>query len=212
VGSLLLLRRHRELMGLASIVLFGYIAQTSLMSVYVIYTDFRFHWSELTTGLSLGLVGIFTGLYSGMMVKRVVARIGERGAILFGLVGGILGYTMFGLSRTGLLLWCSIPVLNLMSLAWPSAQSLMTHRVDVTEQGKLQGALQSLRGLAGLVGPGLFTGIFAWVIGPHSRLDMPGLPFFLAAGLLAVSFAVAFFATRTGPAAGADLSTAGAQG
>lgn len=43
VGSLNLLRSRGTLLGLAALLLFGYIAQQSLMNVYVIYADFRYH-------------------------------------------------------------------------------------------------------------------------------------------------------------------------
>jgi DHA1 family tetracycline resistance protein-like MFS transporter len=99
---------------------------------------------------------------------------------------------MLGLSKTGLLLWLGIPMLNLMSLVWPSAQSLMSREVGVQEQGQLQGAVNSLRGMAGLMGPGLFTYIFSRSIATGSRWPhAPGMAFFVAAGILLVSLIVA---------------------
>ena len=45
--------------------------------------------------------------------------------------------------------------------------SLLTKRVGVDQQGQLQGAMQILFGLTGLViGPITFTNLFAWAIGP----------------------------------------------
>src|SRR3954452_2068988 len=144
VGSLALLKRKKSIMALAGLLLFGYIAQQSLMNVYVIYADYRYHWTTRTIGISLATVGIFTGIYSALLVKPVVAKIGEQKAIYIGLLGGAIGYAMFGLSNTGMLFWLGIPLLNLISLAWPSAQSLMSHEVTPSEQGQLQGAINSL--------------------------------------------------------------------
>ena len=42
VGSLGLLRRSKVLLGLAALLLLGYLSQQSLMNVYVIYADYRF--------------------------------------------------------------------------------------------------------------------------------------------------------------------------
>jgi len=196
VGSLSLLRRHRALIGMAAVLLFGYIAQQSLMNVWVIYADYRYHWTDRTVGFSLAVVGIFSGLVGGLAVKPVVKALGERGTILLGLIFGSAGYAAFGLSRTGLLLWCAIPFFNLMSLVWPSAQSLMTHQVGPSEQGQLQGAINSLRGTAGLIGPGLFTYIFSRSIGEHAVVHEPGTPFYVAALMLLVSLLVAQHATQ----------------
>jgi DHA1 family tetracycline resistance protein-like MFS transporter len=88
------------------------------------------------------------------------------------------------------MLW-GIPVLNLMSVAWPSAQSIMSREVKPSEQGQMQGAVQSLRGLAGIFGPVMFTYVFSRTFGPAAAIQAPGAAFYLAGGLLLVSLVVA---------------------
>jgi DHA1 family tetracycline resistance protein-like MFS transporter len=78
-----------------------------------------------------------------------------------------------------------------MSVAWPSAQSIMSREVKPNEQGQMQGAVQSLRGLAGIFGPVMFTWVFSQTYGPSAPIHLPGAAFFLAAGLLLLSVAVA---------------------
>ena len=184
VGSAAMLGRSKLLLRISGILLLGYIAQQSLMNVYVIYADYRFHWTDRTVGLSLATVGICTGIYGALIVKPAVARLGERGAMLVGLCCAIAGFSMFGLSKTGVLLWIGIPVMNAISLVWPSAQSMMSHIASPSEQGQLQGAINSLRGISGLIGPGLFTWIFAKSISSPGLVHTPGMPFFAASGLL----------------------------
>jgi DHA1 family tetracycline resistance protein-like MFS transporter len=183
IGSLALLRRG-SMLAIAGLLLLGYIAQQSLMNVYVIYADYRYHWTDRTVGFSLAVVGIFTAIYGGLLVKPVITKIGERGAIIFGLIGGAIGYSMIGFSKTGLLLWLGIPFLNIMTFAWPAAQSILSHKTSPSEQGQLQGAINSLRGIAGLVGPSLFTYIFSRSIGADAVLHLPGAPFYTAAAML----------------------------
>jgi len=191
VGSLSLLKNNRVLLGLAAVLVLGYLSQQSLLNVYVLYADYRFGWTDRSVGLSLAAVGIFSGLYGAGLVKPLVKKIGERSALSLGLVGGAIGYAMFGLSKTGLLLLCGIPVLNMMSFTWPSAQSIMSREVKPSEQGQMQGAVQSLRGLAGIFGPGMFTYIFSKSIGAHAAIHFPGAAFFVAGGLLLTSLAIA---------------------
>jgi DHA1 family tetracycline resistance protein-like MFS transporter len=179
------------MLAMAGLLLLGYIAQQSLMNVYVIYDDYRYHWTDRTVGFSLATVGIFTAIYGALLVKPVVAKLGERGAITFGLIGGAIGYSMFGFSKTGLLLWLGIPFLNLMTFTWPAAQSILSHRTSPSEQGQLQGAINSLRGIAGLVGPGFFTYIFSRSIGADAILHLPGSPFYVAAAMLLVGLFLA---------------------
>jgi MFS transporter, DHA1 family, tetracycline resistance protein len=194
IGSLTVLR-HGGMVAIATILLLGYFAQQVLMNVYVIYADYRYHWTDRTVGFSLAVVGICTIVYGGFLVKPVVAKLGERGAMTIGLIGGALGYSMIGLSSTGLLLWLGIPFLNMMSLTWPAAQSLLSRKTSAAEQGQLQGAINSLRGIAGLAGPGFFTYIFSRSI--STGIHIPGSPFYTAAAMLLIALILAQRAART---------------
>lgn len=186
VGSLNLLRRDNMLMP-SGVLLLGYIAQQSLLNVFVIYADYRYHWTDRTVGLSLATLGICSAIYGAVLLKPLVARIHERRAIMLGLVGGSIGYCLFGLARVGWLFWLGIPLLNLMTFAWPSAQGLLSRKTSASEQGQLQGAINSLRGVAGIIGPGIFTWIFSKTIGSTAAIHLPGSPFFLAASMLLLS-------------------------
>jgi DHA1 family tetracycline resistance protein-like MFS transporter len=185
VGSVWLLGRNKVLLGMAAVLVLGYLAQQSLMNVYVIYCDYRYHWSDRTVGISLAVVGMFSGLYGALLVKRIVGWVGERKAMAFGLLCGAIGWVMMGASSKGLLMWGAIPVLNLMAIVWPSAQSIMSREVGPDRQGQLQGAVNSLRGIAGMIGPGLFTYIYSLTLN-----IAPGAAFFTAAGILLVSLGV----------------------
>jgi MFS transporter, DHA1 family, tetracycline resistance protein len=191
IGSLRLLHNNTVLLGLSAVLVLGYLAQQSLQNVYVLMADYRYGWSDKSVGWSLALVAVFSGFYGAGLVKPMVKRIGERNALSFGLVGGIIGYWMFGFSNTGLLMLCGIPILNLMSVAWPSAQAIMSREVGPSQQGQMQGAVQSLRGLAGIFGPVMFTYVFSKTYGTGALIQAPGAAFYLAAVLLVASLVVA---------------------
>jgi MFS transporter, DHA1 family, tetracycline resistance protein len=78
----------------------------------------------------------------------------------------------------------------------------MTRRVGPTEQGRLQGANASLQGVAGLIGPALFTLSFAYAIDAAHGLHLPGVPFLIAALLLLAGGMIGWQASRgeTAPA------------
>jgi DHA1 family tetracycline resistance protein-like MFS transporter len=103
----------------------------------------------------------------------------------------------------------SIPVMAFWGLAGPANQSLMTRPVSSGEQGRLQGAIGSINGVTGLIGPTLFTQTFAYFIRfdpalstPHSSLstsvEFPGAPFILASLMLLSAAAIAWRATKAG--------------
>jgi DHA1 family tetracycline resistance protein-like MFS transporter len=116
------------------------------------------------------------------------------------LLFGAAGFAVFGFAPSGAMLWLGIPVMALWGLFGPAAQSLMTRRVGPSEQGQLQGAIHGLRGISGLIGPGLFTLTFAFAIGAGQAWHLPGAPFLLAAGLLAGGVLLAWRVTLPGRA------------
>jgi MFS transporter, DHA1 family, tetracycline resistance protein len=196
VGSLTLLRSHHELFGLATVNFLYFVSHQVLQSVFVLYVGYRYQWSPRAVGLTLALVGIGSVIVQGGLVKPVVAKIGDRRALMLGLTSGIIGFTAWGLAPTGALFIAAIPFGSLMGFYGPAAQGLMTHRVSASEQGQLQGANASVMGIAGLIGPGLFTWTFAHFIGADTAWHLPGAPFFLGALLILVALIVAIRVTR----------------
>src|SRR5579864_5332100 len=204
LGSLTLLRSHPQLFGLATVMTLFYLAQQSLPAVFVLYTQYRYAWTERDVGLALAVVGVSTSIVSGVLVGPFVRRFGERRSVLSGLTFGTLGFFSLGLAPRGWIFLCAIPFLGLWGIAGPSVQSLMSRRVDPTSQGKLQGAINSVRAISGMIGPLLFTQVLAIDISPSIPIHFPGAPYFLAGLLLTSSLTLAAYVTR--PAASSPQS------
>jgi DHA1 family tetracycline resistance protein-like MFS transporter len=197
VGSLALLRSHPELFGLAAVVFLCSLAHEVLPQVSVLYAGFRYGWNERDVGFMLAGVGVCAAVVQGGLVQPVVRRLGERTTLLVGLVFGAAGFATYGLASTGMAFWFGVPVMSLWGLSGGTTQGLMSRRVKPSEHGQLQGANSSLRGIAGLIGPGLFTLTFAGSIGAWRHWNLPGAAFLLAASLLVVALVVAWRVTRT---------------
>ncbi|MDQ2868306.1 MAG: TCR/Tet family MFS transporter [Verrucomicrobiota bacterium] len=186
VGSLVLLRSHAELWRLATIQFLAYLAH-NVFSVWALYAIFRYNWDQLTIGLSLMVVGVVTAIISGGLTGRMVKRFGEKRTLYIGQGFGAIGMCVAGLARKGAMLFASIPIISLWNISMPAAQSMMTHRVDEREQGELQGALQSMRAITFIIGPVLFSQVFAYFIDPKHVWHIPGAPYYLAGAMLFVA-------------------------
>jgi DHA1 family tetracycline resistance protein-like MFS transporter len=192
VGSLVLLRSHPELWKLATVQFLAYIAH-NVFTIWALYAIYRYNWKASTIGLSLAVVGVCTAAISGGLTGRIVKRVGERRTLYIGQFFGAWGMLLAGLARNGALYLASIPVISMWNISMPAAQGMMTRRVSEREQGELQGAIGSLRSLAFVIGPGLFSWTFAWFINPKHSFHLPGAPYYLAAALL---FTASLLATR----------------
>ncbi len=202
VGSLALLRSHPRLLGLAVVSFLANMAHDSLPSVFVLYTDYRYHWGERMVGFCLAAVGVATTIVAALLVGPLVKRLGERRALLIGLAFGALGFGVYGWAPTGGWFLAGIPLIAIWGLAGPAFQALMSRRVESSEQGRLQGALASMSGITGMIGPVLFTQIFAWGIS-SKVLHLPGAAFWTSSLLLGASLLVALLVARDSPSASA---------
>jgi MFS transporter, DHA1 family, tetracycline resistance protein len=184
LGALKLLRSHRMLSGLAVSYFLINLAHVVLPSTSVLYMQYRYGWDTRAVGILLAGVGISSLIVQGLLVKPAVKWLKERRAMAVGLIFGALGFAIYGLAVNGVLFWIGVPIMAVWGIATPSLQTLMTGLVDRTEQGRLQGALASLTGLASLIGPIVFTQIFAMFIGRDANWGLPGAPFLLSAALV----------------------------
>ena len=64
--------------------------------------------------------------------------------------------------------------------------------------GFIIGFIAGLTGIAGLIGPALFTQTFAAFIGPQADWHLPGAPYLLSTLMLLVATGIAWRATRAG--------------
>jgi DHA1 family tetracycline resistance protein-like MFS transporter len=196
VGSLRLLRSHHELWGLSGVYGLYMLAHQVLPSVFVLYTSFRYGWNARSIGLTLAVIGVGSVIVQGALVKPIVARLGERWSLITGLAFGIVAFAVWGLAPSGQLFWLGIPLGSMMGLFGPSVQGLMTRRVSPSEQGQLSGANTSIMGLTGMLGPMVFTAIFASSISTYAAWGLPGAAFLAGGALLAIALVLAARVTR----------------
>lgn len=199
LASFTLLRSHHLLLGLAAVALLSNVAQEALPNVAVLYTDRRYAWSARTSGIALALAGVVSAIVQAFVVGPVVRWVGERQVLLVSLLIGALGFCVYGAAPTGLVFGLvGIPLLALSSPASVALQSLMTRHIRDDQQGSLQGAQSSLWGVAGLIGPTLFTTVFARALSENEGTydSSLGAPFFLAAGLFVLACLLARYVTR----------------
>jgi MFS transporter, DHA1 family, tetracycline resistance protein len=185
-GALGALARYPVVLGLAATITLDRLAHDSLPSTWVLYTTYRFNWTELDNGLSLALVGIMFGVVSGGLTGKLVKLWGERKALIIGLLIGSLSYLGYGLAPHGWMMYAIIVVASVGGIAGPAIQSLITKMVSATEQGAVQGALSSIQSIAAILGPVMATQLFGFFTSSAAPIKLPGAAFIAASLLVAL--------------------------
>jgi DHA1 family tetracycline resistance protein-like MFS transporter len=191
LGSLRALARHPVVLGLTGTMMCGYMAQWIMQSVWALHTQARFGWTMRDVGLSLMVVGVATAIVQGGVVRAVVPRLGEKRALLVGLVLGVVGQAALGLANRGWQILVFVVPLALGGLAGPAVQAMISRKVSASEQGELQGSLNSLSGIAAITGPLIGTTLLAHFSAETDSPRIPGAAFFAAAAFNALGLALA---------------------
>jgi DHA1 family tetracycline resistance protein-like MFS transporter len=207
VGSLALLRRYPQVLGIVGVLFLMALAHMVYPTTFVLYADYRFGWGPDMAGNTLALVGVLAAIVQGLLIKRIVGALGERRTLLFGLACGAVGFALYALAPTGYWFWAMMPVAALWGVATPAAQAMMTHAVDPREQGRLQGAVASLSSIAGILGALVFPSILAAVAGSGRHDVVAGATFWLAALIVAAGGLLAWRVSTHLPAVSTSTPT-----
>ncbi len=148
---------------------------------FILANQMRFGWNTLDNGLAMSVGGVVQVLVQGVLVRRVIGRLGERNTALAGYGFSIAGYLVYAFAATPWVMLCGIPVLAMGALAGPPVQSMLSVTAGPSRQGEIQGALSSLQGLTLVAGPLVMGSLFAVATRPAHAVHFPGAPFLLAA-------------------------------
>ncbi len=195
-GALQFLRSDGILFGLSSALFLHHVAHAVLPALAVLFMGYRFGFGPREVGFVLAAVGVASIIVQGGLTGPIVKALGPRRAMIGGLLCGALGLVIYGLAPTPFWFCLGIPIAALWGIATSSAQQIMTARVGVAAQGKLQGAGSSLMAIGNLIGPLFFTQVFAASITPGAAVPFAGLGFVIAGAMLAAAAIIAERTTR----------------
>ena len=180
--------RHLSTPGLSVILLavfittFGFAQFESTLSLL---TE-RFGYSAQWNFLLYAYVGLVLTIGQGMLVRRLLPRLGERRMALIGVTLMTIGFSLIGAMGLdylpGKALWFILPIVVVgFSAVTPSLQSMLSQAASSDEQGSVLGTGQSLSSLARILGP---------LFGIKLLYQSASLPYFLGAILILIGGAL----------------------
>jgi len=196
LGTLLQMRKHPVVLGLLGALFLWMVAHQVMPATWTFYTKFRFGWSEMMIGASLAAAGVVMAVSQATLMRVLVPRLGERRTALAGIAVASVGYLGYGMATASWMMFAWLVTWFLGALVMPSTNALMSHRVEKSAQGELQGAVAGLFSLSSIVGPPLMTQLFGRFSAADAPVQLPGAAFFASALLAWISFAVYYRATK----------------
>lgn len=183
-------------MGLTPLALVYFAVRFSFESpnvLWAIYTTDRFGFSLSTIGLTMALSGLFYAIVQLILAGPVSARIGAVKTAMLGVGIDATSMALLAFTSTAWLIFPLLAPLSFGSIANPALQSLMSRKVDSTQQGRLQGALGSVVALATAVSPFACSAIYSFT----STSAVPGAAWLLPSAVYAVTVPIWLMSRRT---------------
>lgn len=197
LGAFRQIGAHPELRQLL-IVLFLYdLALYVYPAVWSYFGQARFGWTPQLIGLSLALYGLAAAAVQIWLMRWLIARRGERGTAVLGILFEALACVMLALVTSGPLALILTPIASLGAVAMPALQGMLSRRTGADAQGELQGVIASVHALAAILSPLIMTTTFAAFTAEGAQVFFPGAPFVLAAVLLGLAIVVLRRTPRT---------------
>jgi MFS transporter, DHA1 family, tetracycline resistance protein len=180
LGSLHLVAANRNLARLA--IAWGSIwfALGALQSTFVLANQTRFGWSTQQNGLALAFAGLGSAVVQGLLVRRIVPRLGERRAAVTGGIVVASGYLCMALAPFGWVVFLGIVLQSVGAITSPAIQGMVSASAAADRQGETQGALSSVQGLTAIVSPLVASHVFAMFTGSGAPVLLPGAPFLVS--------------------------------
>lgn len=188
LGATVALKKYPLVFWMAISLFLLNMAQFALHATWALAMQYRFDWSPWQIGLSLMAVGIGAAIVQGKLARTLIPALGEKRALILGLVIGVLAYLGYGAATAGWMIYAVVAFASLGAISQPAGQSIVTRSVKANEQGTVQGALASLTSLSGVIGPLVGGYIFAYVTregvdGRQASVSWVGANFYMSAAL-----------------------------
>ena len=196
IGAFMNIRKRPSLYGLLISLFLVYIASHAIQGNWSYFTMYQFNWDEKMVGISLGVIGLLVGLVQGVLIRWINPKLGNEKSIYLGLLLYTLGLSLFATATQSWMVFVFLIPYCLGGIAGPAIQSVISNKVDASEQGEIHGTLSSLMSGSTIIGPPLMSSVFYYFTHDEAPFKFAGAPFVLAAFLMLISTMIAYFSFR----------------
>ncbi len=170
-------------------------AMANMEATLFLFVQDRFGWGIRLASFGFAYVGVCIAVTQGLLVRKILPRIGERGMLVTGFLFFTIGMLLTGFSQSIAWLAVSMTLLALGNgFVNPSLNGGISLLTPPTEQGEVMGVSQSLAALARILGPPL--GGFLYMHFAQAT------PFLFASSIGAVGFLLVWLVKNRIPNAG----------
>lgn len=188
LGSLIrVFTKHVGLGGLIGAILLVYTAQKAVEYMLSFFLYEKFNWSMHSVSLLALFIGLLLFAIQAGLIRYTIPKFGQQKNVIAGIIFYAVGLILIAFTTQGWMIYLFMIPYCLGGISGPALQGFATNRVAKNEQGELQGAITIINSISVIVGPAIFSFLFAHYTDKQTGLYFPGAPFLLAAILMVIS-------------------------
>ena len=188
--ELSILNRSELFRLLALLAFFSGMVSAGDQTLLVYYVEERLAFNDhdlASMFLIMGLLGI---LSQAAFLKPFIECAGERMVVTWCFVLGAINNFMYGIAQDKAMIFAAMGIGSFTNMSFPTISAIKANNVDESEQGRIQGALYSVKALASGTGPMAMR--FVYHLTKDGAFIGPGSMFVFSSGLMLVAAGFAY--------------------
>lgn len=172
VRALALLGKDREMVWLSCSFLFGALGFEGFASSIILYLNYKFHWTKQELGSHMGMMGLSFFVAQTILLPFLSRRVSDHKVALFSCVWGVLIGLVYACANSTIIFYVAL-VIGPCALQGVVITSMMSNRLDHTDQGKLGGCIVVMDRCGRIFGSIVLTSLFAYLTSTEREEPFP---------------------------------------
>lgn len=183
---------------LTALAFFTGMVQSSDQVLLLYYLEEHLDFKQQDVSIMFLIFGVTGIIVQVFVMKPLNDCVGEKMIIAFAFGAGATVNFLYGIAQHKSTIFAALILSGLTTMAFPTISAIKANNVGPTEQGRIQGALYSVKALASGVGPAVLQAIYSrtnttdhndnthnssWFIGPGTMWFVASFLFLIAVGL-----------------------------
>jgi len=182
-SEMLILNRNSFFRIIAGLAFFTGMVSSGDQILLIYYLEDQLSFDAKDVSIMFLIIGV-TGIFVQVAVmKPLNDLVGEKMVITIAFFTGFVVNLLYGLARTKSTIFVALIIAGFSQMSFPTISAIKANNVESSEQGRIQGALYSLKALASGVGPSILQFVYSKTKNYHGVLLGPGTMFLFASTL-----------------------------
>lgn len=187
--ELSILNRNSFFRLLTGLAFFTGMVQSGDQVLLIYYLEDQLSFNQKDVSIMFLIIGITGILVQVLVMKPLNDRVGEKMVVAVSFVAGTLVNVLYGVAHHKSTIFVALLISGFSTMSFPTISAIKANNVEDNEQGRIQGALYSVKALASGVGPALLQFVYSKT--KDGFLFGPGTMFIFAAGLFVIAVGLA---------------------